>query len=187
MSDHRVTALAAVLARHEPRSAREAASLRRTRRALEWLDRPFDETADPMHVTGSAIVTSARGDVVLHKHKRVGAWMQPGGHVDAGEEPHEGAVREVAEEVGIAVEHPDGRPSLLHVDVHEGPRGHVHLDLRYLLLADRDAVPDPAPGESPDVAWFDLDAGLALADTSLALALEALADHLTRRTGCASG
>ena len=38
----------------------------------------------PTHVTASGIVVGRRG-TVLHRHKRLGIWMQPGGHIDAGE------------------------------------------------------------------------------------------------------
>ena len=48
---------------------------------FDTLDQPFDEDASPIHVTGSAVVTGGRG-VVLHLHKRLGIWLQPGGHID---------------------------------------------------------------------------------------------------------
>ena len=50
-------------------------------RHYDELADPFDQTADPVHVTGSAIVTGPRG-VVLLRHKRLGLWLQPGGHLD---------------------------------------------------------------------------------------------------------
>ncbi|HUH07842.1 MAG TPA: NUDIX domain-containing protein [Egibacteraceae bacterium] len=125
-----------------------------------------------MHVTGSAIVTGPRG-VLLHRHKRLGIWMQPGGHVEPGEAPWDGARREVLEETGLLAEHPVGRPELVHVDVHPGGRGHIHLDLRYLLAAG-DADPSPPPGESQDVAWFSWDDALELADVALVGALRAV-------------
>ena len=116
------------------------------------LAHPFDEDADLEHVTGSAIVVGERG-TVLHVHKRLGRWLQPGGHLAAGETPWDAARREAHEETGLAVTHPASGPVLLHVDVHDAARGHTHLDLRYLLLAS-DAEPSPPPGESPDVRWF---------------------------------
>ena len=60
----------------------------------------------------------------------------------------------------------DGVPTLFHVDVHPGPRGHTHLDLRYLLVAEPN---DPAPpeGESQEVAWFAVPDALAFADVGL--------------------
>jgi hypothetical protein len=64
-------------------------------------------------------------------------------------------------------------PRLAHVDVHPGPRGHTHLDLRYLVDGG-DADPDPPPGESPQVEWFDWDRAIAIADPGLRGALVAL-------------
>ena len=124
---------------------------------FDALTEPFSESVDPVHVTGSAIVVGPRG-VVLLKHKRLGIWLQPGGHVDAGETPWEAARREAVEETGLAVGFADlddaGVPRLVHVDVHAGGRGHTHLDLRYLLDGG-DADPDPPAGESQEIGWFD--------------------------------
>jgi 8-oxo-dGTP pyrophosphatase MutT (NUDIX family) len=59
------------------------------------LDQPFSETADRVHVTGSAVVVSTdRRRVLLHKHKRLGMWLQPGGHIDPDELPWDGSLRE---------------------------------------------------------------------------------------------
>ncbi|HLX89372.1 MAG TPA: NUDIX domain-containing protein [Acidimicrobiales bacterium] len=154
---------------HEPADAREARSRRRVLEALATLARPFDEDADPVHVTGSAVVAGRRG-TVLHRHKRLHRWLQPGGHVEAGEPPWQAALREAREETGLALSHPGGEPRLLHVDVHHAAKGHEHLDLRYLLLAG-DGEPAPADGESPHVRWFDWDEAEELADDALAGAL----------------
>jgi 8-oxo-dGTP pyrophosphatase MutT (NUDIX family) len=136
---------------------------------LDRLAEPFDETADPTHLTASAVVAGRRG-VVLHRHRRLHRWMQPGGHIEPGEMPDQAAVRECLEETGLMVAHPSEGPSLIHVDVHPAARGHVHLDLRYLVWAP-DLDPSPAPEESQDVAWFTWDAARDLADEALAGAL----------------
>lgn len=168
-----VTQLYDEVAAHPPGDDREAWSRRRILALLTWLPRPLDQQADPIHVTGSAIVHDGAGRVLLHRHKRLGRWLQPGGHLDAGEHPAEAAQREAREETGVLLA-PDGRHAgLLHLDVHEGPRGHVHLDLRYLLTAPAGAVPDPAVGESPVVRWFPLAAARAVSDVSLRAALAA--------------
>ena len=143
-------------------------------RFLEELDRlvdPFDRDADPVHVTGSAIVVGPRG-TVLHLHKRIGIWMQPGGHVDPGEAPSEAALREAREETGLPVRHPDEGQRLIHLDAH--PAGsHFHLDLRYLLFSE-DVEPSPLPGESPHARWFTLGEALQIADDALVDALNRL-------------
>ena len=142
---------------------------------------PFDVDADPVHITGSAIVVGERG-VVLLRHRRLDMWIQPGGHVDPGETPWFAALREAAEETGLPVSFVTGTglpvsfdtatgevvgdevaPRLVHVDVHPGGRGHTHLDLRYLLGAP-DLDPAPPEGESPDVVWFDWPAAIERAD-----------------------
>lgn len=161
----------AVLAR-EPVDAREAEAIPEFLGLLGRLPSPFDEHADPVHVTASAIVVGARG-VLLHRHKRLGLWLQMGGHIEPGETPWDAAVREATEETGLAVRHAHVTPALVHVDIHPGPRGHTHLDLRYLLVAD-DQDPAPPEGESQDVAWFGWDDARAVADPGLAGALAAL-------------
>lgn len=161
------------LARHLPGDAVEARCLARTRALVGWLPAPLDEHADPTHVTGSAIVLADDQRVLLHRHKRLGRWLQPGGHLDVGETPWDAAVRETVEETGLATRHPGGEPQLLHVDVHEGPRGHVHLDLRYLLHGDAEVALRPAAGESPEVAWCTTSTARRLADTSTLAAVRA--------------
>ena len=133
---------------------------------LARLDDPFDRWADRTHVTASAVVVGERG-VVLHRHRRLHRWMQPGGHLDAGETPEVSVIRECIEETGLAVAHPASGPAMVHVDVHGAADDHVHLDLRYLLWAP-DENPAPAPGESPDVAWFSWADALDRADEALA-------------------
>ena len=117
---------------------------------------PMDQERDPIHVTGSAIVTGPRG-VVLLRHRHLGLWLQPGGHIEPGETPWEAALREATEETGLTLRFSpsgdDGVPPLVHVDVHPGGRGHTHLDLRYLVDGG-DADPDPPAGESQEIGWF---------------------------------
>jgi 8-oxo-dGTP pyrophosphatase MutT (NUDIX family) len=173
-SDHdlRVRVAADVRAR-VPVDDREAASIERVLAELERLPRPFDEDADAVHVTGSAFVVGRRG-IVLLKHRRLGIWVQPGGHVDPGETPWDAARRETAEETGLAVAFPAGRVELAHVDVHPGGRGHTHLDLRYLLDGG-DADPAPPPGESQEVHWFAWADAPGRAEPAMAAILGSLA------------
>jgi 8-oxo-dGTP pyrophosphatase MutT (NUDIX family) len=155
-------------------SPREIASRSRYLLELDRLRDPFDRNANSIHVTGSAIVLGPRG-VVLHRHKRIGVWMQPGGHLEPGEAPWAAALRETQEETGLPVRHPSQGKQLVHLDVH--PAGmHLHLDLRYLVFSD-DVEPSPPPGESQYVRWFSLSEALDLADEGLVDALSRLGGH----------
>ena len=161
------------VAEREPIDAAERACIAEFLDRFDALPRPFDEHADPVHVTGSAIVVGRRG-VVLLRHKRLGLWLQPGGHVERGESPWDAALREAAEETGLAVSFAGGAPLLVHVDVHPGGRGHTHLDLRYLVDGG-DADPSPPHHESQEIGWFDRAAAIERAgDDRLRAALRAV-------------
>jgi HAD superfamily hydrolase (TIGR01509 family) len=158
-----------------PGTAREVASRRRILVELAELDRPFDRDGGLVHVTGSGLVWGPRGTVLL-VHKKLGIWVQPGGHIEAGEAPGDAALRETTEETGLLLHHPDGGPHLVHLDVHPAAQDHLHLDLRFLLLCDNDADPAPAPGESQRVEWFTVHEAVGVAD-------EGVVDGLRRLTG----
>jgi 8-oxo-dGTP pyrophosphatase MutT (NUDIX family) len=110
--------------------------------------------------------------VILHLHRKLNIWVQPGGHIDAGEDPLAAALRETVEETGLVTVHTDP-PTLFHVDVHGGPRGHTHYDLRYVLLS-APLDPTPPPEESPDVYWFSFADAVERCEPALAAALGAL-------------
>jgi 8-oxo-dGTP pyrophosphatase MutT (NUDIX family)/GNAT superfamily N-acetyltransferase len=174
------TAHAAVLdsvRARRPVDARERTSLAAFEEAFQQLARPFDEKAGRVHVTGSAIVVSDGGSrqygVVLHLHKRLKIWLQPGGHIEAGELPWDAALREAGEETGLPVSFAGGVPQLVHVDVHPGPRGHTHLDLRYLITSPP-VPPRPSTDESQDVEWFTWQKAIAIAEPGLEGVLRAL-------------
>lgn len=163
-----------VLSRHSCIDDREESSVRDFVAFMVSLDDPSratDESRGPEHVTASAIVVSDGGDkVALHLHKRLGIWLQPGGHVEAGETVAEAALREAHEEIGVPVRHESHDGMFVHVDVHPGPRGHTHYDLRFLVRAP-EVTPQPADGESREVGWFTWAEADAMADAGLVGAL----------------
>lgn len=171
MNDVRADVRGQVVGRR-PVDARERHSVQQFVQAFDALEQPFLEDAGPVHVTGSAIVvTTDRTRVLLHKHKRLGLWLQPGGHIDPGELPWQGALREAVEETGLPASLVGSE--LVHVDVHPGPRGHTHLDLRYLVESPH-VPPAPPEGESPDVQWLQWHRAIALTEPGLEGALRAL-------------
>lgn len=169
--DPDVDRFAAAVAAHATGDAREDRSRTLILDQLRTLARPFDRHAAPTHVTASAVVVGVRG-VLLHRHRRLHRWLQPGGHLDPGERPEDGARRECEEETGLSAEHPTAGAVLVHVDVHGSADGHVHLDARYLLLGP-DADPSPPPGESQEVSWFTWDRAMDVGDEALVGALSA--------------
>lgn len=141
---------------------------------------PFARTTLPAHVTASSVVFDLRtGTILLHLHRRLDRWLQPGGHVEPGERPEDAAVRETLEETGVAATHPASGPVVLHLDEHPGPDAHIHLDLRYLLLADRSMLRSTigettGRGAGPTLRWVAPREARTVSDDSLARALDAL-------------
>jgi len=155
--------LVEALERHRARDSKEAADLATIRAFVARHPDPFDRRIGEGHLTGSALVVADAGDrVLLLFHRKLGRWLQPGGHAEVSE--HDGAtvaLREAREETGILDVrlHPDA-PRPLDVDVHTIPargdeRAHQHLDLRYLVLAPGSAAIQRAKAEARDLRWFD--------------------------------
>ena len=82
-----------------------------------------------------------------------GAWVFPGGAVDAGEDHRLAGVREVEEEAGVVIE---GAESLVEFSRWITPREvKIRFDTRfYLAPAPDGADPVPDGGETVDLGWF---------------------------------
>ncbi len=120
----------------------------------------FERSLAVGHVTGSAWVVDRRGDAaLLTHHRKLGKWLQLGGHADGDADVRRVALREAVEESGLAgIEL--ASDAIYDVDVHEIPaRGdepaHLHYDVRFAFFADRGGVP-VASDESIAVAWVPL-------------------------------
>jgi 8-oxo-dGTP pyrophosphatase MutT (NUDIX family) len=111
---------------------------------LELLDEPgaFESSHFmPGHFTASAFVLSPERDaLLLILHKKLGLWLQPGGHVEASDTSlAQAARREVSEEVGAELElSPLETP--FDLDIHRIPPyrekpAHEHFDVRFRFFA----------------------------------------------------
>lgn len=115
--------------------------------------------------TSVFIVRSGR--VLLHKHKRLGIWLQIGGHIELDEDPIQAVLREAKEESGLDIElvgEPakqfgtiyDARglmtPRFMNRHFFDAEHTHEHIDLVYFARAkDGEAV---AEEEGAPVRWF---------------------------------
>jgi len=132
--------LLAALADYRARHPDEHLVVERFVALLRDEPRCFERDAfEPGHVTGSAWLVDRAGErVLLTHHKKLGRWLQLGGHADGDEDVLRVALREAAEESSLAVAPVD--TALFDVDVHEIPaRGadprHCHFDVRFALEA----------------------------------------------------
>ncbi|MFF9148132.1 NUDIX hydrolase [Streptomyces sp. NPDC014861] len=125
------------------------------------------------HLTSSALVIDpSRGRVLLTLHKKLGMWLQMGGHCEEGDATVEAAaLREAAEESGVSgLTLLPGGP--VRLDRHAIPAPcHWHLDVQYAALAPADAV-ERISEESLDLKWFAYDEVAAVADTSVVRLVE---------------
>jgi len=128
---------------------------------LAFLDaHPLDahrRTCLPGHLTASALVVDARFErALLTHHRKLGRWLQLGGHCDGDANLAGAALREAREESGI--EDLAVLPRPIDLDVHAiparpGEPKHLHLDTRFLVIAPEGAV-ERAGEESHRLGWF---------------------------------
>jgi 8-oxo-dGTP pyrophosphatase MutT (NUDIX family) len=151
------------------------------------------------HITASAwIVDRNRNRALLTHHRKLGKWLQLGGHTDGDADVRAAALREAREESGLASLR-FVSPSIYDLDIHRIPaRGeepeHEHFDVRFALEADA-SEPFVVSAESHDLAWIALDelAGYGADESVLRLArktcrlpaLEAIDDSSAIRSGTA--
>lgn len=117
----------------------------------------------PVHLTASCHIVDAPGEhVVLLWHRKGRFWVQPGGHLEAGETSFEQAARrEAAEETGLTrLQRIGPGPAMLHQHALSGGFGacRAHWDVQYLLRAPLPAahVPLRCSDESGEVVWAPL-------------------------------
>jgi len=104
--------------------------------------------------------------VLLHKHKKLGIWLAPGGHIELDEDPNQAALREAKEESGLDVElvgkgtiydSPYSArdlilPRFLNRHFADATHTHEHVDLAYFGRTNSgDARPEVEGGE---IRWF---------------------------------
>jgi 8-oxo-dGTP pyrophosphatase MutT (NUDIX family) len=121
--------------------------------------RCFERDCWSGHVTGSAWLVDATGTrVLLTHHRKLGRWLQLGGHSDGDDDPLRVACREAEEESGLNATVLS--PELFDVDIHPIPArrsdpAHHHFDLRFALRA-AGAERFLVSSESRALAWVSI-------------------------------
>ena len=114
------------------------------------------------HFTGSGwLVDEERNWVVLTHHKKLGKWLQLGGHADDNNNLLEVALTECTEESGLQSVKVISE-QIFDIDIHTIPQykdtpKHLHFDVRFLFETKKGLEPIIASNESNEVAWIKLD------------------------------
>ena len=95
------------------------------------------------HITVSGFVVH-QGRVALHWHRKIGAWLPAGGHIEDGEDPVQAVLREISEEFAIEAEI---MPLARGLDYTGGP---AQLEPPFAML---DCWPEPDHGHV-DLVYF---------------------------------
>lgn len=108
----------------------------------------------PLREFTATVYVFNQNKVLLHKHKKLGKWLPPGGHIEPNETPPEAARREVLEETGLEItfiEQENLRVSAYNAQSFQRPFlcllekipkskdqiEHEHMDLIFLARADQ--------------------------------------------------
>jgi 8-oxo-dGTP pyrophosphatase MutT (NUDIX family) len=159
-------ALRLQLSRYRPANATEAGFVERMLELSRAGGACERSHFSPGHFTASAFVLSPeRTDLVLIHHKKLGIWVQPGGHVEPSDaELTSAARREVLEEVGLAeleaLPSATGSP-IFDLDIHLIPArkadpAHEHFDVRFAYVAKTRAL--VRSEEVADLRWVPISA-----------------------------
>ncbi len=126
-----------------------------------------------MTVSGYIIRKDENGEwlCLIHMHRKLGVFMQIGGHIELDETPWHAIAHELAEESGyclselqilqpfatlpklpVAIAH----PLPLIMNTHRIMQGHYHSDQCYVFVAEAEPEHYPAHGESQELEWLTL-------------------------------
>ena len=184
--------LLALLDRYEVRHPDERGTVDRIRDLLRTRERAYHRDCfAPGHITTSAwIVSQETGAALFTHHRKLGRWLQLGGHTDGDTDVVASAIREAEEESGLSRFRAlpwDAGPEILDVDVHVIPaRGrepaHEHHDIRFLLEVSEKQPIAASEAESLAVRWFTPEeVGARFDEESILRMGRKAADWLARR------
>jgi 8-oxo-dGTP pyrophosphatase MutT (NUDIX family) len=150
----------------------EAATIALFAELLGDAENPFLRERLAGHFTASCwLVDGAGARTLLTHHKKLGLWLQLGGHADGERDLRIAALKEAGEESGLAdlrIEDAIFDLDRHRIPEHKGVPAHWHYDVRYVIQA-QGSESYVVGDESHDLAWRDIEtlAGDASADASV--------------------
>lgn len=153
--------LIGALNQYETDFVEELAYIPRFKSLLNNFPNCFERSLITGHITASSwIIDLSNNEVLLVHHRKLGKWLQPGGHADGDENTLNVSIKEAKEETGLSSLKllKDG---IFDIDIHLIPyhkntQSHFHYDIRYLFKASKDEqiiVND----ESNEAKWISLE------------------------------
>ena len=162
-----------MLIAHQPADEKESRDIQLIMELIAEHPNILSMNCEAGHITASAVIVHpASCRTLLHWHKRLGRWLQVGGHAEYETDFAEVALREAREETGLpdlAFYPPTDQVVPIDYDVHSIPQSgdapeHLHLDFRYVLVTHQPHALAPAKGESTRFRWLSFREAFSMGD-----------------------
>jgi hypothetical protein len=159
------------LGRYVPTDKTEIADKAKMLEFLNSHEDCFERSLAIGHFTGSCWLVNRDGTkFLLTLHKKIGRWLQLGGHADGEHDLARVSLKEAQEESGLR------NIELLSDEIfdigihliaeHRGIPAHYHYDVRFLLKTTDNDVDIQISDESNDLKWFE-DASVLPSDAGI--------------------
>jgi hypothetical protein len=148
------------LNRYHPTDEQEIADKAKMLKFLDSHEDCFERTLSIGHFTGSCWIINHDGTkFLLTLHRKIGRWLQLGGHADGDPDLARVSLKEAREEsglrnIGLISE------EIFDIGIHliaeySGIPAHYHYDVRFLLRAADPLEHIQISDESDDLKWFE--------------------------------
>lgn len=140
----------------------EALTINKARTFIDQNANCFQRTNLEGHITGSAWIVNETFDAcLLMHHRKLGLWLQPGGHADGDWNVFRVALKEAQEETGI-LDLSVLSEEIFDLDIHSFPAResepeHLHFDVRFLFQSISNAPSLSSNNESFSLAWVSIE------------------------------
>lgn len=122
------------------------------------------------YTVSAYIVHPSEPRILLVKHRKIGKWLQPGGHIELDENPLQALTHELEEETGLnpadytllqpdqptGLTHTIQLPVPFHINQHAFDNNHQHIDLAYIAQSQTDKITNQPDG-ADDIRWCTLE------------------------------